>query len=109
MLNLLWLLDGEEHITVDLGVLEFSRKILGIGPVRKYNIDGIRFMSFNFPPEDPLEMMTRKERRLFKRGSIKFEYGKKIIRLAGELEHKETIQLMEAFRNNRNFSGKNFN
>ena len=38
MLNLLWLLDGEEHITVDLDVLELSRKILGIGPVRKYNI-----------------------------------------------------------------------
>jgi hypothetical protein len=95
----IWMIVGQEVITLAGGVLGIRKKTGPLGSTKKYNIYQIRHLRAQ-PDEWPASL-DKNQRREWGSGSVLFDYGAETIRfgeMLSEVEAKRIVAFLQAHR-----------
>jgi len=102
----LWQLIGHEIINIERGVLTLKKSVLGIGQARKYDIKSIKNMGIRFT--HGVGGNNNKNMIVKRGGKIKFDYNKKTIKFAKNIDEAEANSIVEKLKENTHFNTDNF-
>jgi hypothetical protein len=103
---ILWQLIGHEIISVERGVLTLKKSVIGIGQARKYEIKSIKNLVGRFA--QGAGVINNKNISGTKGGKIRFDYKKKTIKFAKNIDREEARIIVEKLRENTHFNKDNF-
>ena len=100
-----WILMGKEKIELHNGILSLERSVHGIGRKKKYDIQSIKSLALNPQPEYS-GWGGRRNRNTFglTGGTLKFDYGMKTVKFAGNIDEAEAKVLLEKLKANPNLA-----
>ena len=106
ILILLWLIGGQEKITVDNGEVEIRKQIFEIGLSKEYSIPEIKYLTLNQARNR--DQWGRNISNFLNHGQIEFDYGLRTIKFASDIDAAEARLIIETFKQNPNFRAENF-
>ncbi len=107
--SVLWSLLGEEIISIDRGSLIVSKKIIGFGFPKSYEINSIRNLRVDIEQESSNWKVSNQRSFLgTEKGNIKFDYGMETIKFGSEIAEVEAKYILEKFKANTKFKESNF-
>ncbi len=95
----IWMVAGQEVVTLAGGVLGIRRKAGLLGTTRKYNTYQIRHLRAQ-PDEWPADL-DKNQRREWASGSVLFDYGAETIRFGEMLSEAEATRIVAFLREQR--------
>jgi hypothetical protein len=104
-----WQLVGKEVIAIDNQILTISKYIFHFHRGKNYDIKYINNLEINSQTMNYM-FGANYANNFFGMtgGSLKFDYGMKTIKFAGSIDEAEARMILENFKQNPNFSEKNF-
>jgi hypothetical protein len=105
---LFWQLVGREKISIERGILKIDRSVFGVGVKKYYEIKSIYNLAVN--PEPDMGIWNTNNLDIYgaKRGKIKFDYGLKTVKFAGDVDEAEARMIVSDLRNTSFLSNENF-
>ncbi len=113
MLSLLWMLFGNEVVSVEYNKLTIGRLIGKLGIKKSYEIREIKNFDVDSTPLN-LDIFGNERRgdisQVFKnnKGKLKFDYGMKTIRFINEVDESEAKFIFEKLKISSKFTKENF-
>ena len=101
IISLLWNLAGVEKVLRGPSILTTKREVLGIGPVREYELRSVSNLRISANPRSPSNRISPFQ--LLNGGIIAFDYGAKTFRFGIGLHEPEAQQIIDRLKSHNTF------